>query len=261
MKTFWWGRPWSAFFCNPDIIPDTLEFEGPPGIIRLRNPQFRYTHPFSKHHSAGVSVKKSGTDVPFATQFGVPQAGLELFPDLVGFYRYENNDGHIHLATLFRNVGGVIPNEDIFNLNRHVGAFGVSLSSVWGIPIGGLKDNVVFQLVFGKGISNYYNDNFGLGTDVGFNAEEERVATPTGSGTFGYTHYWTKVFRSTVSYGYLRINSRVANPPTTYHVSNYATVNLIVQPSIRYLFGAEYTYGSLRGKMILNGSHPAYRAA
>ena len=245
-ENFLVGQTWSAF-SDPDAFPDTLEFEGPPGIIGLRNPQFRYTHPFSKHHSAGVSVEKSGTDVPFATQFGMPQA-TSKFPDLVGFYRYENNDGHIHLATLFRNVGGVVPNEDIFNLNRHVGAFGVSLSSVWGIPIGGLKDNVVFQLVFGKGISNYYNDNFGLGTDVGFNAEGNLVATPTGSGTFGYTHYWTKVFRSTVSYGYLRINSPAADPPTTYHVSNYATVNLIVQPSIRYLFGAEYIYGSLRRK-------------
>ena len=39
-----------------------------------------------------------------------------------------------------------------------------------------------FNLVFGKGISNYYNDNFGLGTDVGFDADGHLVATPTGSG-------------------------------------------------------------------------------
>ena len=74
---------------------------------------------------------------------------------------------------------------------------------VYGESLFVKKDNLVFQLVFGKGISNYYNDNFGLGTDVGFAADGHLVATPTGSGQFGYTHNWTKVLRSTVSYGYL----------------------------------------------------------
>jgi hypothetical protein len=106
----------------------------------------------------------------------------------------------------------------------------------------------VFQLVFGKGISNYYNDTFGLGTDVGFNAKGKLIATPTGSGTFGYQHYWTKILRSTVSYGYTQINSPVGDPGSTYHVSHYATANLIVQPTVRFLFGGEYIYGSLERK-------------
>jgi hypothetical protein len=241
-KNFLAGQAWSAF-SDPDAFPDTLEFEGPPGMIAARFPQLRYTQPLSKHHSIGVSIEKSGVDTPFSTQFGVP-IGTSKFPDLIGFYRYENNHGHIHAATLFRNVGGMVPNEDVLNLSRHTGAFGESLSGVWG----GRSDNVVFQLVFGKGISNYYNDNFGLGTDVGFAANGHLVATPTGSGQFGYTHNWTKILRSTVSYGYLRINSPAGDPGTTYHVSNYATVNFIVQPNIRYLFGAEYIYGSLERK-------------
>jgi hypothetical protein len=241
-KNFLAGQAWSAF-ADPDAFPDTLEFEGPPGIIAARFPQFRYTQPLSEHHSIGVSIEKSGTDVPFSTQFGVP-VGTSKFPDLIGFYRYENSHGHLHTAALFRNVGGIVPNEEILNLGRHTGAYGMSLSGVWGSP----NDSVVFQLVFGKGISNYYNDNFGLGTDVGFAANGRLVATPTGSGQFGYTHNWTKILRSTVSYGYVRINSPASDPGTSYHVSNYATVNFIVQPTIRYLFGAEYIYGSLERK-------------
>jgi hypothetical protein len=255
------GQAWSAF-SDPDAFPDTLDFEGPPGMIGLRNPQFRYTQPLGKHHSFGVSIEKSGTDTPFSTQFGVP-IGTSKFPDLIGFYRYENNDGHIHLATLFRNVGGMVPNEEVFNLARHTGAFGVSLSGVWGIPWGRRKnrDNVVFQLVIGKGISNYYNDNIGLGTDVGFSADGHLVATPTGSGSFGYTHYWTKLIRSTVSYGTLRINSPARDPGTTYHVSQYATVNLIVQPTVRFLFGAEYIYGSLERKNEFEWVAPRLQAS
>jgi hypothetical protein len=215
-------------------------------MIAARFPQFRYTQPLNKHHSIGVSVEKSGTDTPFSTQFGVP-IGTSKFPDLIGFYRYENNRGHIHAAALFRNVGGIVPNEQVFNLARHTGGYGASLSGTWGFP-SFKNDNLVFQLVFGKGISNYYNDNFGLGTDVGFSADRHLVATPTGSGQIGYTHNWTKILRSTASYGYLRINSPAADPGATYHVSNYATANLIIQPTVRLLFGAEYIYGSLERK-------------
>jgi len=121
-------------------------------MIAARFPQFRYTQPLNKHHSVGVSIEKSGTDTPFSTQFGVP-IGTSKFPDLIGFYRYENNRGHLHAAALFRNVGGIVPNEQIFNLARHTGGYGASLSGTWGFPPF-KNDNVVFQLVFGKGISS-----------------------------------------------------------------------------------------------------------
>jgi hypothetical protein len=242
-RNFLAGQSWSAFG-DPDAFPDTLEFEGPPGIIAARNPQFRYTQPLNKSHSIGVSVEKSGTDTPFGTPFGTP-IGTSNFPDLIGFYRYENSRGHLHAAALFRNVGGIIPNTTVPNLSAHTGGFGGSLSGTWAL---GSKDSIVFQLIIGKGISNYYNDNFGLGTDVGFAADGHLVATPTGSGQFGYTHNWTKVLRSTVSYGYTRINNTASAPGSTYHVSHYATANVIVQPTVRYLFGGEYIYGSLERK-------------
>jgi hypothetical protein len=236
------GQTWSAFG-DPDVFPDTLEFEGPPGIIGLRQPMIRYTQPLNSSNLVGVSLEKSGTDTPFSTQFGTP-VGSSLWPDLVAFYTYQNRHGHLHFAFLSRSVGGVIPNTLVPDLKNHVDGFGGSLSGLWGSK----HNNVVFQFVVGKGISNYYNDNFGLGTDVGFNAAGKLVATPTASGTFGYQHYWTKMLRSTVSYGYTQINSPVGDPGTTYHISHYATANLIVQPTVRFLFGGEYIYGSLERK-------------
>jgi hypothetical protein len=241
-RNFLAGQTWSAFG-DPDAFPDTLEFEGPPGIMGLRQPQLRYTQPITKAHSVGISVEKSGTDVPFATQLGTP-VGSSLRPDLIGFYRYENPHGHFYFAGVSRSVGGVVPNTNIFNVRNHVEGYGGSLSGVWGST----RDNVVFQVILGTGISNYYNDNFGLGSDVGFAANGKLVATPTGSGSIGYQHYWTKKIRSTFSYGYLKINNTAGDPGTNYHISNYATGNIIVQPSHSYLFGAEYVYGSLERK-------------
>jgi hypothetical protein len=239
-KNFLAGQAWSAF-SDPDVFPDTLEFEGPPGIIAARNPQMRYTQLLNAENSIGVSIEKSGVDTPVSTPFGTP-IGTSYFPDLIGFYHFENKHGHLHAAALFRNVGGIIPNTTVPDLTRHVGAYGGNLSGAWGL---GSKDNIVFQAVIGKGISNYYNDNFGLGSDVGFSASGKLVATPTGSFQAGYTHNWSKIIRSTVSYGYTRINNTAMDPGTNYHTSDYATANLIIQPSIRYLFGAEYIYGDL----------------
>ncbi len=234
------GQTWSAFG-DPDAFPDTLEIAGPPGMVGLRNPMIRYMQPLGDKNSIGVSVEKSGTDAPFSTQFGVPVASSTR-PDLIAFYRYENPHGHLYFAGISRSVGGVLPGE--IGPQNHVNGFGGSLSGVWGTT----RNNVVFQFILGKGISTYYNDNYGLGSDVGFNAHNQLVATPSGSGNIGYQHYWTKLLRSTVDYGYLQINNTAADPGTNYHISNYLTGNLIVQPSVNWLFGAEYIYGSLERK-------------
>jgi hypothetical protein len=219
------------------------EFEGPPGIIGLRQSMFRYTQSLNNSNRIGISVENSGTDTPFSTHCGTP-VGSSLWPDLVAFYRYDNKHGHLHFAFLSRYVGGVIPGTLVPNLKNHVDAFGGSLSGAWGTS----KNNVVYQLVFGKGLLNYYNDNVGLGTDVGFNGNGTLIATPTGSGTFGYQRCWNQLLRSTISYGYAQINSSVGDPGSTYPVSHYATANMIVQPTVRVLVGGEYIYGSLERK-------------
>ncbi len=243
-KNFLGGQTWSAFG-DPDAFPDTLDFHGPPGMMGLRTPQFRYTYPLNAHNWIGGTVEKPGTDAPFSTLYGTP-VPTSTRPDFVGFYRYENNYGHIHAAAIFRSVGGFIPDTTVPDLKAHRNGYGASLSGAW--RLGRLRDNIVFQGIGGRGIANYYNDNYGLGADVGFDAEGRLVATPTWSASTGYQHYWTRTIRSTAAYGYLRINNTAADPETNYHVSNYASGNIIIQPSPLYLFGAEYIYASLRRK-------------
>lgn len=243
-KNFLAGQTWSAFG-DPDVWPDTLDFQGPPGMVVLRTPQFRYTYPFNRHHSIGGSVDKSGTDIPMSTFFGTP-VGTQKFPDFVGFYRYENNHGHLHTAAILRSVGGFIPNTTNPDLRSHRNGYGMSISGAW--RLGRLRDNIVFQGVGGRGVANYLNDNFGLGLDVGFDANGRLVATPVWSATAGYQHYWTKTLRSTASYGRLQVNNPAADPGTQYHISNYATGNIIYQPSVLFLVGGEFIYGSLERK-------------
>jgi hypothetical protein len=251
------GQTWSSFG-DPDAWPDTLDSEGPPGMMGSRTPMVRYTQPLNKANSVGLSVEKSGTDAPFSTQYGSPVTSSTR-PDLIAFYRYENQRGHLYFAGISRSLGGVIPNSTVPDLRNHVDGYGASLAGVW--KLGSSNDNITFDAMFGKGISNYYNDNFGLGSDVGFAANGKLVATPSGSGVFGFQHYWTKALRSTVSYGYLRINNTAADPGTNYHISHYATGNLIFQPSVSLLFGAEYIYGQLERKNYFVWNAPRVQAS
>ena len=243
-KNFLAGQTWSAF-SDPDVWPDTLDFQGPPGMVVLRTPQFRYTHAFNRHHWIGGTVEMPGTDVPFSTFFGTP-VGTQKYPDFVGFYRYENNYGHLHTAAILRSVGGFVPNTTVPDLRAHRTGYGLSVSGAW--RMGRLRDNIVFQGVGGRGIANYLNDNFGLGLDVGFDAKGRLVATPVWSATAGYQHYWSKNFRSTAAYGRFNVNNPANDPETQYHVSHYATGNIIYQPSALFLCGGEFIYGSLERK-------------
>jgi hypothetical protein len=243
-KNFLVGQNLTAFG-DPDAFADTLDAQGPPGTILIRLPQFRYTYPINPHHRIGGSVEMSGVDTPFSTLFGTP-VPTSLWPSFVGFYRFETNRGHIRAAAIARSVGGFIPNTPIPNLRDHRTGYGMSLSGAWSI--GRLRDTFVFQGAGGRGIATYFADNFGLGADAGLDARIRLVGTPVYASTVEYQHYWTKSLRSNANYGYLRINNTAEDPGTSYHFSNYATGNLIYQPSALYLVGAEYAYASLRRK-------------
>jgi len=239
------GQTWSAFG-DPDAFPDTLEFEGPPGLVGIRQPQIRYTRPLNAHNSIGISLEKSGTDTPFSTQFGSP-VGTSNRPDLVAFYRFENALGHTLVSTLFRSVGGVISGTTNSSLQAQRNAYGVSVSNVWTLG-SHTKDNIQVLGIIGRGISNYYNDNFGFGSDVDFSATGRLVAVPSGSAEVGYQHYWSSRFRSTATFGYLKINNTAAAPPSAYQTSYYSTANLIYQPSHNVLLGGELVYGRVERK-------------
>jgi hypothetical protein len=243
-KNFLVGQNWSAFG-DADAFPETLDFQGPPGMINVRHPQFRYTYPVNRHFWTGLSVEKSGANFPAATVFGVPVPTSKA-PDMVAFARFENNHGHLQAAVIGRSLGGYIPNTAVPDLRLHTWGYGASLSGVW--RLGKLRDNISFQGLGGRGIGDYYNDNTGPGADVGFDANGRLVATPTWSASVGYQHYWTRILRSNANYGYLRVNNTAGDPGISYHVSNYATGNIIVQPSPLYLFGAEFGYASLQRK-------------
>src|SRR3974390_72826 len=101
--------PTFSNFMDPDAFPDTLDFQGPNGIVSIRNPQFRYSFGLTPSLSLYISAEKPSSDVIFKTaQFSAqPNAPA---PDGAIRLRQEFERGHIQVASVFRSIAAYLPN-------------------------------------------------------------------------------------------------------------------------------------------------------
>ena len=60
------GQTFSNFM-DPDAFPDTLDFQGPNGMVSIRNPQLRYGFALGSSTTFYISIEKPSSDVIFKT--------------------------------------------------------------------------------------------------------------------------------------------------------------------------------------------------
>lgn len=257
------GHTWTTF-SDPDIIPDTLDSERPAGIIKKRQAQFRYTQPFGKHHSFAFSVERPGVRGPdiapdrslirasvirgFLRSEGealleeadqTPDEGpYNPAPDFVVRYRYERERGHLQFGSLYRVIG-------FRNRTDEEKAFGWGLNFSAGVLVG-KRDNVLVSGTYGQGIARYLNNLSDLDLDFDLTNDGAGIRALPVIGAFGaYQHYWTDQLRSTVTFGYDRVQNTAQQPFDAFSKSYYTSGNLIWRPLKHYQFtvGAEFLYG------------------
>ena len=231
-------------FMDPDGFPDTLDFQGPNGMVNLRNPQLRYTFALTSSSTFSVSVEKPSSDVLFTTPQFTSQPNAPS-PDGAIRFREEFERGHFQIAAIFRGIAAFLPNGDTDTV------FGWGINTSLGVKTFG-KDNVIFGVAAGHGISRYIHDTSGLGIDAepvsGIHPHLE--ATP-GFGIDGaYQHFWLKKLRSSAVYSYAAVNNTDLAAGTTYNHATYTGANLIWNPVGSLNVGGEFLYG---WKMLQNG--------
>jgi hypothetical protein len=238
---------------DPDGFPDTLDFEGPNGLVNLRNPQVRYGFALSPSVTFNFAAERPSSDIAFTTPEFDAQPNSPS-PDGTVRLRKEFQSGHLQVAGIFRSVAAFVTSGNNAKADSVFG-WGVNASS--GFKTFG-KDNVIIAAAFGHGISRYIQDTSGLGIDAevtssGTNPHLE--ATPAVGTDASYQHYWNKRLRSSVVYSYAAVqNARVSSfvPATTYNHATYTAANLIWNPySSAFSVGAEFLYG---WKMLQDGS-------
>ena len=242
-RNFLIGQTFSNFM-DPDGFPDTLDFQGPNGMVNARNPQLRYGFALSSSMTLYLSVEKPSSDVAFKTpQFSAqPNAPS---PDGAIRLRQEFERGHFQIAGLFRSIAAFLPD------GRTDSVFGWGVNASTGVKTFG-KDNLILAVASGHGISRYLQDTSGLGIDAEVTSftSPHLEATPAVGVEGAYQHYWAKTLRSSGFYSYAGVNNTDRATVTTYNHATYTGGNLIWNPFGSLNVGAEFLYG---WAMLQNG--------
>ena len=224
-------------FMDPDAFPDTLDFQGPNGIVSIRNPQFRYGFALNSSTTFYISVEKASSDVIFKTPQFTDQPTSPT-PDGAIRLRKEFERGHFQVAGLFRSISAYLPN------GRSDSVFGWGVNTSLGFKTVG-KDNFIIAVAAGRGISRYIQDTSGLGIDAepANLASPHLEATPAVGAEAAYQHYWFNKLRSNAIYSYVAVNNTDLATSSTYNHGTYMGGNLIWNPRGSLNLGGEVLYG------------------
>ena len=239
-KNFLIGQTFTNFM-DPDGFPDTLDFQGPNGMVNLRNPQVRYGFALNKSTTFYIAVEKPSSDVVFKTSDFSSQPNAPS-PDGTVRLRKEFQGGHVQVSGLFRSVAAFVVSGAEQKTDSVFG-WGINFSS--GFKTVG-KDNLVFAVAGGHGVSRYLQDTSGLGIDAEvISAADLRLrATPAIGADAAYQHYWTKTLRSSAVFSYAGVQNTHYLPANPYNHGDYSAANVIWNPYSSSLnVGAEFLYG------------------
>ena len=238
------GQTFSVFE-DPDAWPDTVDYEGPNSAIFARRPLVRYQWQVAKTWQLNFGLEKPSSEVdtsidPDAQQVNhAPDGGLNV--------RWEDSKyGHVQLGAIFRDIGvkgPIVGNQNTFG-------WGVNLSTSLNVFD---RDSMQAQLTYGQGLFRYFNDDF-QNNDAAFNSSGNLTAIPAFGAMIGYTHKWTDTLRSTASYGYVHLDNEFSQQPNAYHLTHYASMNLVWQVRKRLSLGLEGLYGFKEEKSGADGN-------
>jgi hypothetical protein len=242
----------ASVFMDYDVFPNVLDYEGPPGMVLMRQPVMRITLPLADNVKWAMAVEQPFSDI-------TPSPGgtrIQDLPDFTTNLRYDTGLGHVQLSGLLRKITN---QPEVGDRQSHLG-WGVNLTGdfhPWAALLGsnparkenpnGLeRSRFLGQYAVGYGINRYIQDVNGLGLDA--------AAGPGGAfrliqgvGWFvGYEHWWSEKWSSTFLYGEARsfIPASLGLPGDTYKASQYAAVNLVWVPIPNMMIGGEYLYGA-----------------
>jgi hypothetical protein len=238
------GQNWSAFQ-DESIIPNTLDYEGPVGMVFVRQPQLRLTLSPIDHCEFAFAIEDASQS---HSNVSVPLPGRDdhRLPDFVSRLRQESPWGHLQLASVLRDVGfesDIIP-------RQHVIGWGVSVSGALQ-PRG--CDRLYAQIAFGEGFARYIEDLDGTGSDAAFDSNGNLVALPAFGTCVGWNHRLTEHLQSNLVYGFARISNSAAQVPDAFHRSEYFSGNVIWNPLPRLDLGLEMLWGSRQDKNNARG--------
>ena len=233
-----------SIFEDPDVWPDTVDFEGPNSAIFARQATVRYMVPLGDEWQLNFGVQQPSSEVD-NVGIGGDATSVNHLPDGGFNIRWEDaKRGHVQFAAIFRDVGANSPTLG----EQNVFGWGLNLSTSLNVFE---HDSVQAQFTYGQGIFHFCNDNFTYytiipgfnGGDAAYNNAGELRALQYVAPMVGYTHQWSEKFRSTATFGYVNLQNEQQQDPIAYHETYYSSANLVWQLRKRLSVGLECLYG------------------
>jgi hypothetical protein len=240
------GQTFSGFM-DADIMPKSLEFWGPNGMVYYRNVQLRWT-PIQGEKRLLITLERPGAN----GDSGEFQDRIELqgiqghypYPDFTAQYHYGESWGHVQIAGLVRYIGWTDTFPDAYDLSGHSIGWGLNLSSVVKLTKSG---RLRLEASYGKGIETYMRD---APVDVGAQANPGDPAQPVVGRplpVFGmvafYDFNWSDRFTSAIGYSRLDVQNTEGQLPAAFKSGQYALANLIYAPVQSATTGLEIQWG------------------
>lgn len=242
----------ASVFMDYDVFPNVLDYEGPPGMVLMRQGVFRVTLPLGDQVHWAVAIEQPFSDIT-PSEGG---KGIQDVPDLTTHVRYDHGLGHVQLSGLFRKITNqpeVGEDQSHFGWGVNVTADYHPWAAIMGTnparkenPNGLERSRFLGQYAIGYGINRYIQDVNGLGLDAAA-GPGGMFRLIEGVGWFGaYEHWWTEKWTTTLVYGEARsfIPASLDLPGDTYKATQYGAVNLVWLPLPNMMVGCEFLYGS-----------------
>ncbi|MBT6964554.1 MAG: hypothetical protein HN993_10730 [Lentimicrobiaceae bacterium] len=227
---------------NPDVVPTTVDFQGPNSATTLRNPMIRYSSKIGKGWSYILAIEMRGGDISPFKKTGKP---FTFIPTLVGNINKEGDWGVVTLSamsdiTSYFYADSVTGSGIVKKAKVGYGGAVSAIINTWK------KDHFSIFYIAGKGVANFISDLSGLGYNgMPDYATKELMLLSSMGGFIAYTHYWDDKFSSNIIYSYVNLEKTDLLADTAFKSSNYALINLFYSPFERLNFGVEYIWGEL----------------
>jgi hypothetical protein len=230
------GKTYSTFV-DPDVLPTTLDYNGPSGETSVQQWLARIAIPLG----AGWTIAGGLEDSQAEDHAGGAHAGLRTHarrPDLAAHVRYDFERGHVQVAELSRRVA-VTATAGERTFERTVRGSGVSIS-VSLATVG--DDSLVGEYTTGKGIGRYFNDAVSS-TGIALGVDDRLEAVRNSGATIYYQRHWTADWMSVAGVSTQWASDAGQRAPDELHRVVYASANLIRRVLPTLLVGAETLWG------------------
>ena len=227
------GQTWTTLM-DENTYADTIDFEGPVGVVATRRPQVRYSQAMGKNLTAQVALEDP--NAPTILMDGGSTSSQERIPNLVAALRMKTSWGAINVSGLLGQVlyeNGAV--EESLTINAlHFGA---------NIGLG--KDTRLWG-TFNVGAGGLDKSMLGASAAAILGPDNELEALDSMGGFVGLTHNWTGAVSSGLYYGWVENDfedaAKAAYPDLSQSLQTvHATIWWSLAPKAR--IGAEIIKG------------------